>query len=69
MDRRFDVCMLISVCSCVCVCVNACVMTQLGVGLSLVVYYGFGELLGIYPITLKGGCSLVTPDANILLLC
>ena len=53
----------------VCVYVNACVMTQLGVCLSLVGYYGFREQLGIYPITLKGGCSLVTPEANRFILC
>ena len=28
-----------------------------------------GGNLGIYPITREGGCSLFTPDADILVLC
>ena len=62
------VCMLISVCFCV--YVNACAMTKLGSCLSLVRYYGLGgQLLGVYPVTHKGGQLLFTPDADILVLC
>ena len=42
-------------------------MIQLGGCLSLIRYYGLGgQLLGIYPITHKGGRMLFTPDADII---
>ena len=45
-------------------------MIQLGGCLSLIRHYGLGgQLLGIYPITDKGGQLLFTPDADILVLC
>ena len=52
-DRRFDVCVLIS--AYFCACVNAGVMTQLGGCQVLKDTKDLGGYLGTYPITRKGG--------------
>ena len=67
MDRRFDACVLIA--ACFCACVNACVMTQLAGCQVSKDTKDLGGYISTYPIIRKWGSSLVTPDADRVVLC